>query len=98
MVTLSDPPALKRTVSSLWASNDIPSELAWIEKLSPLHYRKFIVELHDAAGGAFISNDWDVVAELLEDWEATAEIDANPKLARRLLSNAREKGYRELDL
>jgi len=54
--------------------------------------------LHDAAGRAFISSDWIDVAELLEDWEATAQIDANPSLAKQLLAKKREKGYAELDL
>lgn len=95
---LADPPTLKRKTRGLWQKEDIPPELAWIEKLSRLHFRLFIAELHDAVGSACITDDWNQVAELLEDWEATAELDANSELAKYLLSKPEEKDYQELDL
>lgn len=98
MVTMiADPPTLKRKTTGLWKIGPIPPELAWIIQLSPLNYRMFIVELHDAVGSACIDDDWNRVAELLEDWEATAEIDSNEELAKYLLSKPKEKDYQDLD-
>ncbi len=97
MVMLIDRPTLKRKTTGLWQKEAIPPEFAWITRLSSLHYRIFIAELHDATSHACITDDWDRVERLLEDWEATAQLDANPDLAEYLLSEPKEKGYEELD-
>jgi len=54
--------------------------------LSPRHYRLCLVELHSAIGQAHLTGDWDAVARLIEDWEATAAIDAAPDVAEKLLA------------
>ena len=98
VMMIADPPALKSKTRGLWQKEDIPPELAWIERLSPLHYRMFIAELHDAVGAACIDEDWDRVAQLLEDWEATALLDANPKFAALLKTDPPDEEYDELDV
>ena len=96
MVTMiADPPALKDKTTGLWRDGPLPPELAWAEQLSQLHYRVFLVELYEAIGAACIHDDWVGVAELLEDWEATAEVDANERLSKYLLSKPEEKDYQE---
>ena len=97
MVMMSDRPTLKRKTRALWQKEDIPLEFAWITQLSSLHYRIFIAELHDAASHACMTNDWDRVEKLLCDWEATAQMDARPDLAKYLLSKPEDKDYEELD-
>lgn len=95
---IADHPALKRKTTGLWRDGPLPPELAWAEQLSQLHYRMFLVELYEAVGTACIHEDWVRVAELLEDWEATAEVDANEELSKYLLSKPEEKDYEEVDL
>ena len=97
MVTmLADPPTLKRKVTGLWRTEAIPPELVWIERLSPLNFRMFIAEIHDAVGTACIDDDWERVAELLENWAATAEVDADEELSKYLLSKPEGKDYQEV--
>ena len=99
MVTMiADPQALERNTTGLWRNGPLPPELAWAEQLSQLHYRVFLVELYEAVGAACIHDDWVRVVELLEDWEATAEVDANEELSKYLLSKPEEKDYQEVDL
>ena len=89
-------PELKEQTTGLWKRDELPKELRWLEHLSPLHYRLCLVELKDAVSEACLTDDWSRVAELVEDWEATAAIDASPELAKALLSEDVE--YEDLDL
>ena len=98
VMMIADPPSLKNKTRGLWQTEDIPPELAWMERLSPLHYRMCIAELHDAVGAACIDEDWDRVAQLLEDWEATALLDANPEFASLLKTESSDEEYEELDV
>ena len=78
-VMLSDQPTLKTQATRLWKRDELPNALKWLEELSPLHYRLAIIDLHNAVSQACLTDgadDWVRVAELLEDWEATAELDA----------------------
>ena len=95
MVMLSGAPALNRETTGLWKRDKLPSGLEWMEDLSPLHYRLCLIELHDAVSHACITDDWTRVAELVEDWQATAELDAHPELADHILSEDLE--YEDLD-
>lgn len=52
----------------------------WIELLSPEHLHAFMIEYADAIGSAIASGDKDVLNVLIEDWEATAELDAAPEV------------------
>jgi hypothetical protein len=96
MVMLSNQPALKRHTRGIWKRDELPEELKWLEQLSPLHYRLCIVELHAAVSQACLTEDWEPVANLIEDWWATAQIDAAPHLAKHLLASDLE--YEDLDL
>ena len=98
VMMIADPPDLMNKTRELWQTEDIPPELAWMERLSPLHYRMCIAELHDALGAACINGDWDPVAQLLEDWEATALLDANPEFASLLKTESSDEEYDELDV
>ena len=43
------------------------------------------------------SKDWSAFEELLEDWKATANVDANPKLAKALLAKEDKSTYVRAD-
>lgn len=87
------PREVEEKARDLWTKDDIPEEFAWINKLSPLHLRIFLVEFADACKNACLRGEWDAVMEVLEDWEATAQLDANPKLAQKLMAPPEKKDY-----
>jgi hypothetical protein len=87
--------SLKRSAVRLWQRDELPREFAWMESLSPRHYRLCLVELHSATGQAHLTGDWDAVARLIEDWEATAAMDAAPDVAAKLL--AKDLKYSDYD-
>ena len=88
-------PELKEQTTGLWKRDELPKGLRWLEHLSPLHYRLCLVELKDAVSEACLTDDWSRVAELVEDWEATAAIDALPATQRPRLIHV---GDRESDI
>jgi hypothetical protein len=77
--------SLKKHAVRLWQRDELPKEFAWMDSLSPLHYRLCLVELYSATGQAHLTGDWDALAHLIEDWEATAAMDAAPEVAERIL-------------
>ena len=95
MVIHNASPALKKGTTQLWKSDEISDELRWLEDLSPLHYRLCLVDLYTAVSRACMTEDWEPVENLIEDWEATAQLDANPKLTKHLMSRSLE--YEDLD-
>ena len=78
--------SLKRSAVQLWQRDELSREFTWMESLSPRHYRLCLVELHSAIGQAHLTGDWDTVVRLIEDWEATAAIDAAPEVAQKVLA------------
>jgi len=69
-----------------------PKAFRWIERLSSTHQRQFAVELYSALARLNVSEDFKEVIDLLEAWEATAEIDAVPEVVEALKA---PKKYRE---
>ena len=91
-----DVSSLKRRATKLWQQDELPREFAWMEHLSPMHYRLCLIELHAAIAEAHVTGDWEPVVRLVEDWEATALVDANPELAQQLTAGRQE--YEDYDL
>jgi hypothetical protein len=71
---------------------DPPKRLKWIDRLTHAHQRQFAVELYSALARLNVTEDMKEVFDLLEAWEATAEIDAAPEVADALRA---PKNYRE---
>ena len=88
MVTLAGnaPREAKRRIEDARSSlrGDTPKALEWIDRLTHAHQRQFAVELYSALARLNVSDDLSEVYELLEAWEATAEIDAAPDVAANL--------------
>jgi hypothetical protein len=55
--------------------------LIWANDLSDEDKTQFQKELLTTALRACVTNKWDAVGELLEDWKATAEVEIDPELA-----------------
>lgn len=61
-----------------------PKGLEWIDELTHAHQRQFAVDLYSALARLNVSEDIGEIIELLEEWEATAEIDAAGEVAEAL--------------
>jgi hypothetical protein len=97
MVAMPMPaPVLRKRARRFFTSDATPPELEWVANLSPLHFRLFVVELHEALSNSLIrKGNGERLREVIEDWQATAEIDADPDLAKKLRKPRSEKSYRE---
>ena len=73
--------------------NELPASLDFVRHLTPVHLRLFAVELSDAIKECALTEDFARLTELVEGWEATAEVDASPELQAEL---SRKKTYRPL--
>ena len=69
-----------------------PKGFEWIERLSPVHQRQFAVELYSALARFNVTEDVMEILDLLEAWEATAEMDVAPEVAEAVRA---PKKYRE---
>jgi prevent-host-death family protein len=60
----------------------LPPDLTWIIHFSARHLAGFLTELLAALPQAQRTGDWSTVDEVLESWKATANIEADPALAK----------------
>lgn len=73
-----------------------PESLRWVNYLTPLHQRLFALEMSSAVSDYLMLKDTESavrLVELLESWEATAELDANPDVAARIKASRETKEY-----
>ena len=69
-----------------------PKGLEWVDRLSHTHQRQFAIELYSALARLNVTEDISEVIDLLESWEATAEMDVAPEVVEELQA---PKNYRE---
>ena len=94
MVTAVATPVLRKSARKFFTSDEMPAELEWVEFLSPLHFRLCVVDLYAALSNALISEkDGEALQRTLEEWQATAEVDADPELAKKLRTPRQQKKY-----
>jgi len=87
-----------RDAEQLFRSTAVPDSLAFFSDLSPLNQRLFVVELWEALSKASISGrqeDERALLEMLEGWEATADIERHPEIVAEI---QRPKEYVRVDL
>lgn len=63
---------------------DLPHALRWVKDLHPRNLAIFRTELPGAVLKAKRTGDLDAFEDWLSDWEVASEVDASPKLRRRL--------------
>ena len=63
---------------------ELPHALRWVKDLHPKNLALFTSELPRAVLKAKRSGDFDAFEDWLSDWEIASEVDASPKLRRRL--------------
>jgi hypothetical protein len=82
--------ALGRTIRNLAVhhpaalSEALAEAFPWLEFLSKGDRREFLDEFSRVVTAAAAVDDYEPVTQLVSEWRATAEIHANPTLARRL--------------
>lgn len=79
MVTAT-PEQIRDDAEGFFRRSEVPDALQWINLLSPVHLRLFAVQLADGLRDVTLRGDLQHLAELVEDWEATAHMDASPEL------------------
>ena len=72
----------------------VDDAFGWLTFLSKPDRRLFVDELTRTLVGAAAVENYSPVAQLLREWKATAEIHADPKLARRLRRSIEAGGDR----
>ncbi|MPZ98381.1 MAG: hypothetical protein GEU80_03415 [Dehalococcoidia bacterium] len=92
MVTRS-PQQVRDDATAYFREPELPAALGWVHSLSPLNQRLFTVELADALKTEVITGELDALVQLVEDWQATAELDAAPEVRADV---QRPKEYRPL--
>jgi len=58
----------------------LDSEFSWVNELSPKHRHDFLVEMLAHLRAASENGDFESLDEVLRDWKATAEVDADAEL------------------
>ena len=84
------PSQLRETASRLFEQDELPPEFEWANSLSPKHARQFAVELSDALK-ASKKDGGQALQEVFDAWKATAAVDADPPLRKRLLAGRDKK-------
>ena len=58
----------------------LPDDFDWLRHFETHHIAKFFNELFDALRQSLETGDWAGVTEAIENWKATAEIEASSEL------------------
>ena len=85
MVTTSD--RIAHDARSLFNEATLPDAFDFYSRLSPLHQRLFVVDVWQALSRCSIADSTESARDLLqlvEGWEATADLDAAPEVASAL--------------
>ena len=73
--------------------SQLPDSLEWVSDLTPLDQRLFAVELSDALKDCLLTEEFEKLRTVIEDWEATAAVAASPEVNAEL---RRPKAHRPL--
>ena len=72
---------------------ELPKALWWAADLNPLQLRLFSVQLSDALKTALINGDDGPLCQVIESWEATAEVMSSPEMLAALEQPVNEREY-----
>lgn len=78
------PEQLKEDARDVFRTPDLPESFDFFIRLSPLNQRLFVLELWESLSRCAISDDEQDLKNLVtlvEEWEATADLDAVPEVA-----------------
>lgn len=67
--------------------------LPWVDYLSDIDKMRFQGELLNTTLKAMVTGNWIHLEHLIEDWQATAEVESNPELVKALLSEEDPSDY-----
>ena len=70
----------------------LPKSFVWLKHFSSEELAEFFSELLDAMYQGQCDGDWSSVADVIENWKATANIEADPSVAAGI-----EQGLTELE-
>jgi len=89
-------PLARQRATRFFKAERLPKGFEWVEMLTPLNYRLFVIDLYGALAKVAIHEESaDSIVQLLDDWKATAEVDTNPELVAHLRTPREKKTYRD---
>lgn len=81
----------------MFRASEVPETFEFFERLSPLDQRLFVVELWEALSKIAIGGEGDRGAlplDLIDAWEATADLDSAPEVVAAIESPGRFQDLR----
>jgi hypothetical protein len=68
----------------------LPDEFGWLRHFEARHIAQFFSELLDALRHSLETGDWTGISEVIENWKATAEIEASSELREAIATGAEQ--------
>jgi len=68
----------------------LPDDFGWLRHFEAHHIAQFFSELLDALRQSLETGDWTGISEVIENWKATAEIEASPELREAIAVGAEQ--------
>ena len=93
MVAEESSEQLREAAMCFFREEELPQALWWVADLNPLQLRLFSVQLSDALKSSLISGDDGPVCQVIESWEATAEVMSSPEMIEALERPVDEREY-----
>ena len=87
------PERLREAAIQYFREEQLPEPLSWVDDLDSLHLRLFAVELADALKQCLLTGDYRDLTEVIEGWEATAEVMSSPEIVAALTRPLDEREY-----
>ncbi len=90
------PEQLKEDARDVFRVPDLPASFDFFSQLSPLNQRLFVLELWESLSRRAISDDEQDLKKLVtlvEEWEATADLDAVPEVAEAIRRPKRRRRF-----
>ena len=69
---------------------DLPNDFGWLRHFEARHIAQFFNELLDALRHSLETGDWTGISEVIENWKATAEIEASSELREAIATGAEQ--------
>ena len=86
---------LSRDAATFFSEDQLPEELGWVHWLSPSHQRLFAGELYAALRNPQVTDQ--ELANILDAWRATAELDHDREAYAKLESNLKRTTWASVD-
>src|SRR5665213_193017 len=85
---------LRERAETIFTQDELPAEFGWIAWLTPSHQRLFAGEFYVAWKSNASESE---IVELLDAWQATAELDQSPEVREQIERNRASTRWAPVD-